>query len=245
MLVRTVAAAGSRPGTTNWQTSPVPEPTSVADQRDTAGPDDGDDVIVLPWWQHPVNIVTMLVAVAVIAGMLGWLIGQSSEETESSDVDVGFLQDMRVHHEQAVDMSFFYLGRPDTEPQLRTVARSIIFGQSVEIGLMSQLLDDMRAPIVNEDGQAMEWMGHAVAAAEMPGMASEQDLDRLRAAEGEEADALYVELMTAHHEGGIEMAAEAAERAENPDVRRHATSWVRGQQDEIVELEGLLADPPS
>ena len=44
--------------------------------------------------------------------------------------------------------------------------------------------------------------------------------------------------MSAHHQGGIDMATEAAERADNDDVRRFAAAWARNQQSEIVELEG-------
>ncbi len=110
---------------------------------------------------------------------------------------------------------------------------------------MLQLLDDMDAPSVAEDGQSMAWMGHPMDSSEMPGMASEDDLDRLATAEGAEADELFVELMSAHHEGGIEMATEAAERAENEEVRRFALGVGDEQQSEIVELEGLLADPQS
>ena len=114
-----------------------------------------------------------LVAAALIAGMIGWLIGDSDNDVASSDVDVGFLQDMREHHDQAVEMSFIVPRRPDTDPRLRTVAESIIFGQSIEIGVMLQVLDEMGAPAVSEDGTAMAWMGHAVDPSEMPGMATE------------------------------------------------------------------------
>jgi uncharacterized protein (DUF305 family) len=216
------------------------QPADVA--ATTTTPDDatGDGVVVLPWWQRPVNIVIVLVAAALLAGMVGWLIADSGDEVASSDVDVGFLQDMGEHHRQAVDMSFSFLTRPDTDPRLETVARSIIFDQSVEIGLMLQLLADMDAPSLADDGQAMAWMGHPMDSSEMPGMATEAQLDELATATGADADALYVELMSAHHQGGIEMATEAAERADNDDVRRFASAWARNQQAEIVELEGLL-----
>ena len=91
--------------------------------------------------------------------MIGWLVGHSGNEVASSDVDVGFLQDMRVHHEQAVLMSDIFLSRPDIDDQLVPVAQSIQFGQSIEIGIMLQLLRDMGAPTESDDGQAMAWMG--------------------------------------------------------------------------------------
>ena len=223
------------------------DPTDVVRPAplDTDTDDTDDDVIVLPWWQRPMNIAIVVVTAALIAGMIGWLIADSRSEVASSDADVGFLQDMSEHHRQAVDMSFSFLTRPDTDPRLQTVARAIIFEQSVEIGLMLQLLGEMDAPSVAEEGQSMAWMGHPMDSSEMPGMASEADLDRLASAEGAAADELFVELMSAHHQGGIEMATEAAERAENDEVRRFASAWATNQRAEIVELEGLLAEPQS
>jgi uncharacterized protein (DUF305 family) len=108
-----------------------------------------------------------------------------------------------------------------------------------------QQLAEFGAPAVSEDGQAMEWMGHAMDPSEMPGMATEEQLDALASANGREADQLFVELMTAHHEGGIEMADEASGRAESDAVVRFAESSAQNQRSEIAELEGLLADPPA
>ena len=232
----------SRPGATvavvhlavrnRWQTAVV-----TPDDTDAA-PDSGPSV-VLPWWQNPVNILTMVLTVALLAGMLGWLVGQSGRGAESSAVDVGFLQDMRVHHEQAVDMSRIFLERPDIDGGLRPVANSIQFGQSIEIGLMIQLLRDMDAPTEREDDQATAWMGMPMPAVEMPGLASDDELQALAESSGADADRLFVELMIAHHEGGIEMSNEAAQRAENEDVRVYAAPWARSQADEIAELQGL------
>lgn len=218
------------------------QPTEAATTTDEDARDDHDDV-VLPWWQRPINIVVVLVAAALIAGMIGWLIADSGNDVASSDVDVGFLQDMRVHHEQAIETSFSFLDRPDTDPRLRTVAKAIIFDQGIEIGVMLQLLAEMAAPTVSDDGTAMSWMGHTVEPSAMPGMASAEQLEELASATGAEADELFVELMTAHHQGGIDMATEAAARADNDDVERFASSWARNQQSEIVELEGLLPEP--
>src|SRR5262245_17777789 len=80
---------------------------------------DIDDVIVLPWWQHPLNIITIVVTAALLAGMIGWMIGDSNSELAHNEVDTGFLQDMREHHEQAVYMSFVYYSLPDVDPGLR------------------------------------------------------------------------------------------------------------------------------
>jgi uncharacterized protein (DUF305 family) len=207
---------------------------------DLDGDLDDDVTIVLPWWQHPFNIAVIVVTAALLAGMVGWMIGDSSAGRDADPVDVGFLQDMRVHHEQAVAMSFMYLALDDTQPGLREVARSIAFGQGIEIGRMVQLLRDFGASEVNEGDTAMTWMGHSVPIAEMPGMASEVELDELGTTSGAEADDLFVELMVRHHEGGIEMATFAAANASDGEVRSMAAAIVDSQGDEITEIERLV-----
>jgi uncharacterized protein (DUF305 family) len=73
----------------------------------------------------------------------------------------------------------------------------------------------------------------------MPGMASDAELEELASATGSDADELFTELMTAHHQGGIDMANQAAAEAENDAVRDFAAATARNQQSEIVELESL------
>ena len=215
------------------------DPPPPGDGSDDGG-QGGDGPIVLPWWQNPMNIITMVVTAAILAGMIGWLAGNSSNDPDYNDVDRGFLQDMRVHHEQAVLMSFIYRTRPDTDPGLRTVARSIVVGQSLEVGRMIQLLREFGESEVNTDSASMLWMGMSAAPGQMPGIASEAELDELAAATGREADVLFVELMSAHHLGGVEMAEFAVDNAENDEVIAFAAGMVSGQLDEIIEMEGQL-----
>ena len=202
--------------------------------------DHDDDVVVLSWWQNPVNILALLVAVALIAGMVGWLIADTRSEPASSDVDVGFLHDMRDHHDQAVQMGYMYLALPDTDPALRTVARSIISGQSIDIGRMIQLLRSMNAPEASETNEAMAWMGMPTPVDQMPGMATEAEIEELAASSGAAADQLFVELMSEHHRGGIHMAEVAAADAANEDVRSMAAAMAASQAEEIGELERLI-----
>jgi uncharacterized protein (DUF305 family) len=233
----------NRAGHVRWHTQRVvsddldPRPPGQAARPE---PEDDDDVIVLSWWQRPVNILALVVAVALIGGMVGWLIGDSRSNDQGSAVDIGFLQDMRTHHEQAVQMAFTYLNLPDTDPGLRTVAGSIVVGQEIEIGRMIQMLRDMGAPEAAETDQAMGWMGHSVPASQMPGMATDAQLQQLASSSGRAADELFVQLMTAHHKGGIEMANDAATRASLEKVRSMAASMAAAQQSDIVEMQQQL-----
>jgi uncharacterized protein (DUF305 family) len=196
---------------------------------------------VLPWWRNPVNLVVTAIALAVLAGALGWVVGNNRALPDPTPTDTGFLQDMRVHHEQAVQMSLIFLDRPDTDPALQTIAREIVVGQNIEIGRMIQLLRDFGASEVNETDTAMAWMDEPVALDRMPGLATAADIDVLRAATGAEANQAFVTLMTAHHQGGIHMAEHAAMHAGTDEVRNMAESMVTGQRGEIDEMARLLA----
>ena len=74
----------------------------------------------------------------------------------------------------------------------------------------------------------------------MPGMASRAELDSLAAAQGQEADVLFLELMTRHHEGALEMA--GVHGAEGIDERaiEMSTSVHTEQAVEIDRMARLL-----
>jgi uncharacterized protein (DUF305 family) len=203
---------------TSRRPEPAPAPSEVEPPRDP-GP---------PWWRRPVNVVALIITCSLVFGMVGFMVGQESVGVEHNEVDTGFLQDMRGHHEQAVAMSFIFLATEGTHPGLRTVARSIIFGQGIEIGRMIQMLRDLGEFEANMSGVAMNWMGMSSDVDDMPGMATD------------DANEVFVELMVEHHLGGIEMAEFAAERALSPEVRAMAASMAAAQTDEITEMRLLV-----
>ena len=206
-----------------------------------APPDDATADDILPWWQSPLNLALVLLTAVVLALGAGYVIGNNRALPDPGPTDIGFLQDMRVHHEQAVQMALIYLDRPDTAPALQTTAREIVVGQIMEIGRMIQLLRDFGASEVNETDVAMAWMNEPVSLDRMPGLASEADIDALRRAVGAEADEVFVTLMTAHHQGGVHMAEHAAGHASVDEVRAMARSMAMVQNEEIEEMAALLA----
>ncbi|MCU1401423.1 MAG: hypothetical protein JWN62_4532 [Acidimicrobiales bacterium] len=209
----------------------------------TSAPDDTegvDDEIVVPWWQRPLNLILLLVGVLVLAAGAGFVVGERHATPDPNGVDIGFLWDMRTHHEQAVEMSLTFISKSGTDPTIGLIAREIAFGQAVESGKMIQLLRQYGQQEARDDDQdAMGWMNEPVPQDRMPGLASAADLDRLTAATGADADALYLQLMIAHHEGGIHMAQYAQEHAATSEVVALAASMVSNQQGEIAEMRNL------
>ncbi|MEO6571254.1 MAG: DUF305 domain-containing protein, partial [Ilumatobacteraceae bacterium] len=103
------------------------------------------------------------------------------------------------------------------------------------------LLRDFDENEANESDTSMGWMGMEMPRGTMPGMASDDQLEALGRSSGAEADAMFVELMTAHHRAGIDMAEYAATHAANAEVKSMAASMAEGQRSEIAELRNELA----
>ncbi|WP_240675026.1 DUF305 domain-containing protein [Cellulomonas endophytica] len=197
-----------------------------------------------------VALVGVLVAVLALGALLGSVLTRQPAATAAPEgsVDAGFARDMQVHHAQAVELSVLVRDR-STDPELRVVALDILLTQQNQIGQMAGWLSTWGLPAASSTAP-MAWMtehDHAAAAdagltgyAAMPGWVSREDLARLTAATGTDAERLYLELMIAHHRGGVTMAQEAADRAGRPVVRSLAENIVRNQQRELSALQDLL-----
>lgn len=201
----------------------------------------------------PLQRWTLAAAVLFLAGAVGYFAGsRTASGTErppgAGSVEVGFLQDMLGHHQQAIEMSNLELQGPPVEA-IRPFATEILYQQGYEIGVMERTLRAWGHQPSAAGGGAMGWMGREVAVDEMPGMASEVEMAALAAADPPVRSALFVRLMQDHHRGGVHMAEAAAAMARDPFVRDLAGRMARNQRIEIAELDaallraGLPADP--
>jgi uncharacterized protein (DUF305 family) len=224
----------STTGAANVGHAPDPGP-------DPAGEPDDDEIVVLPWFYNPINLIAVAIGLILVMGSLGWVLGSNHALPDPNATDVGFLQDMRWHHEQAVLMSFIYISDAGVDQALYQEAQEIIVGQNLEIGQMVELLRSYGKPEANETDTGMAWMGEPTPLDQMPGMATDDDLDTLGTLSGAAADTMFVGLMVAHHQGGIHMADDAKVDANESDVRHLASSISGSQSEEIIELQQLLA----
>lgn len=208
-----------------------------------------------------VGAVVLAVLVALVLAVGGYQLGQASTRPPAEGVDAGFARDMQTHHRQAVEMSFIIRDKTE-DPALQTLTYDIINGQAHQAGQMFGWLAAWGYS-QNSTEPPMEWMsalghdhetgGHddhgaslspaeaEAAANEAMGMATPEEMDRLRQIDGVEAERLFLRLMLEHHHGGIEMAEVTAEHAERPEVRTLAGAIVEAQTVEAKLLEDLLA----
>jgi len=192
----------------------------------------------------------------VLGVLLGTHWGAGAGTPAAGSVEVGFAHDMQAHHRQAVEMSTLVRDRTD-DPDVRQLALDIALTQQQQAGQMFGWLETWGVGQGRTE-PVMAWMddvpgghaGHGMdlpqgglgSVAEMPGMATAEQMARLEAADGVEAERVYLQLMATHHVAGVEMAEAGAEGAELPVVRRLASAMATGQQSELVVLDDLLAE---
>lgn len=150
-----------------------------------------------------------------------------------NDQDVSFVQSMIPHHTQAVEMVDILLEKDGVEDRVLKVADSIRAAQAPEIKQMTKWLEEWDA------SPEMPGMDHG--AGEMGGMMSEEDMSDLEAASGESANRIFLEQMTAHHEGAIEMAQTELDSGKNADALELAQTIIDTQQAEIDEMEEIAS----
>lgn len=161
---------------------------------------------------------------------------------EHNDADVMFAQMMIPHHRQAVEMSEIMLAKDSISPEVRDLATQIRDAQAPEIETMTGWLESWGEPVEPEGGMEGHDMGNMGGSGEMQGMMTEDQLAELEAAEGDEAARMFLESMTAHHNGAVDMAQEEIENGQYPDAIALAETIVETQQAEIAEMEALLAE---
>jgi uncharacterized protein (DUF305 family) len=151
---------------------------------------------------------------------------------------------MATHHAQAAEMGFI-IRDASNDDRLRTLAYDIIVTQTAQRGVFMGWLQQWGVPQSSELPR-MAWMaGHAHAASSnslMPGMASDDDLLRLRQASGRDAEILFLQLMIRHHEGGLEMARAILAQSDREDVVAMARSIEGSQAGEIASMREMLAE---
>ena len=184
----------------------------------------------------------LVVAIGFLAGAVGYLLGTRSEKVPSNTVDIGFLQDMSDHHDQAIQMALLTYTRTD-DPTIPVVAQDVLIFQSRGTREMAVMLADHGAvrPDYDPERLTMQWMDMGTTLADMPGMASPDDMTELGQLTGRDTHQRFLELMSAHHQGGVHMASYAAEHAADPQVRALADRMAKYQASEVDEYQQYLA----
>ncbi|MCI0384231.1 DUF305 domain-containing protein [Streptomyces sp. CNQ085] len=158
-----------------------------------------------------------------------------------SAADFSYVTGMIEHHRQALVMTD--LAEEHAGPgKVRRLADRIAAAQGPEISAMRSWLkrngrDEGEGGGHQDHGEHGGHGGHG--GAPMPGMATEEQLDELRQARGEDFDRLFLKLMIAHHRGAVTMARDVTADGRDVQVQEMAGDVAVQQTAEINRMRAM------
>ncbi|WP_298458471.1 DUF305 domain-containing protein [uncultured Cellulomonas sp.] len=159
------------------------------------------------------------------------------QASEHNDADTEFAQMMIVHHQGAVEMAGLAVDKAASE-EVRALAERISAAQGPEIDEMTSWLQAWG----EEEPQDADMGGMDHGGMDMGGMDMESAMAELEGLSGAEFDRAFLEMMTEHHRGAIEMAEVHLADGANAEARELARKIIDDQTREITEMENLLRD---
>ncbi len=163
----------------------------------------------------------------------------ASPSSSHNSADVDFLQDMITHHAQAVVMGD--LAKDElTDPKVKAIAARISAEQKPEMRGMARTLKAWKekVPPQAENPNFGAHEGHS-SHSSMPGMATQEQLDALGKAKGEDADRLYLDRMIAHHEGALEMCTTLARKGADERTGELGDDIAVTQSKQVEQMKGM------
>jgi uncharacterized protein (DUF305 family) len=158
--------------------------------------------------------------------------------------DIRFMQDMIMHHSQAVEMVGLMQGRTQN-PKLLEMGQRISISQGDEIKFMKRWLEFYNAPLEAPGGMGpmagMDMMDMPM----MPGMLSPRQMETLRKAKGTEFDHLFLTGMIQHHTGALSMVKELYQTpgaGHDPQLFDFTADVDVTQRGEIDGMQAMLAE---
>ncbi|MAG06663.1 MAG: DUF305 domain-containing protein [Sphingomonadaceae bacterium] len=161
-------------------------------------------------------------------------------DTRFSPADVKFMQDMIVHHQQAVDLAALVEGRSNNS-DIVAIAGRIDASQADEIAFMREWLAERGQPAAMQHHAGMDHAAHHL----MMGMATPAQMAELGTLESTAFDRLFLQLMVRHHGGAIDMVETLHDQpgtAYDPVMFEFTNDLVKEQQAEIDRMNAILAE---
>jgi uncharacterized protein (DUF305 family) len=185
------------------------------------------------------------VLVAILIAAIGYTAGLLTPRHDTpgeGSPEVGFARDMSAHHAQAVEMGMIAYQSAST-PDVRTLGGDIAITQQGQVGIMQTWLKDWGVG-PNGTEPPMSWMPDGQRALDgnlMPGMATREEVAKLKAATGKDADILFLQYMLRHHLGGIHMVDGVLAENPSPQVKELAETMKKNQSGEVTVMENMLS----
>lgn len=158
------------------------------------------------------------------------------EDDSPNSADFAYIRMMIEHHRQALVMTDLAPDRAKSS-KIKRLAERISAGQKPEIEAMKGWLKTNGGTKDQGGGAPDHAGGHGHGS--MSGMATEKQLDQLRAADGADFDKLFLKLMITHHSGAVSMATDVLSKGNNLRVEEMADDVISQQSAEIRRMQQL------
>ncbi|MEV0929523.1 DUF305 domain-containing protein [Streptomyces phaeochromogenes] len=151
-----------------------------------------------------------------------------AEDDSPNTADRDYARMMIEHHTQALEMTELAPKHAEST-RVKGLADRITAAQRPEI-------DTMKAWLKNHGGAGKsESHDHEA----MPGMATDAQLKKLRAAQGKAFDELFLKLMITHHDGAVTMATDVKAQGNNLQIEEMADDVIAQQTAEISRMREM------
>ena len=160
-----------------------------------------------------------------------------------SPADVKFMQNMIMHHAQAVEMTALIESHTENK-DLRSLGARISASQSDEMKFMKRWLEARGEPI----SPPMSSMSHTPGMDHsklMAGMLTAKQMEALKKAKGKEFDHLFLRGMIQHHNGALIMVKDLFDNAgagQEAELFNFVTDVDSGQRAEIRLMQTMLGE---
>lgn len=158
-------------------------------------------------------------------------------KTTGSKTDVQFLDMMLMHHADGVKMAQMGVDKAQNA-DVKALAQKMADGQQKDIEEMQKMRDDhfsgeAKAEMMTVKGRKMTM--------EMMMKMSQEDMQKLEAANGAEFDRTFLDIFIKHHQMAIDMAKEEVAKGKDAEIKKKAREMSSVQTKEIAEMRRLKA----
>src|SRR3954454_12962991 len=164
----------------------------------------------------------------------------ASVDATHNAADVSFAQNMIVHHKGAIQMAQVAEKQASTQ-QVKDLAKRIEAAQSPEINEMTSWLKAWGEPVSpsNIMGNSSGSMSSGSMGSGAMGMMTNEQMNQLMGAQGADFDRMFLQMMTTHHQGAIEMAKTEQANGSNPQAKALAQSIETSQTAEGTDMSHM------
>jgi len=146
-----------------------------------------------------------------------------------NDADVGFLQAMIPHHQQAITMAKLATGRT-RQPEVAKLAATITASHAAETRSMQAWLTRWQRPAAAAPGRDHD-------PSLLPGMLAQGQLEWLQTLHGTQFDSGFLTMMGTHHSGAVELAEAELRAGASMEVKAFARQLLQARQRELRQMQ--------